>query len=232
MTKTLIHLGRDSQPLAAGQPGAASAADPFAPVRAIRFDDGNGHRAGHLRLDGAVPVACLGHAELMTIGAGRLLVEGRAHEAGAAVVLPRGFAGTVEAAPGTLVFFVAQEMAEAPAGETGAITLDPALPRNRSAGPAPEVLVSAPPECHSLNLFTDASGLRAGIWDVSTPCERRFVPHRIHELMHLLEGEVTLTHQSEGPARFRAGDVIFVPQGAPYAWKNERKVVKYYSVSG
>ncbi|MCZ8181380.1 MAG: cupin domain-containing protein [Beijerinckiaceae bacterium] len=232
MTKTLIHLGRDGQPLATGRAGAASAADPFAAGRQILFDDGSGHRAGHLVLSGAVPVGGLGHAELMTVGAGRLVVDGRSHDAGAAVVLPRGFSGMVEAAPGTLVFFVAQEMAEAPAGETGAITLDPALPRNRSAGPAAEVLVSAPPECHSLNLFTDASGLRAGIWDVSTPCERRFVPHRIHELMHLLEGEVTLTHQSEGAARFRAGDVIFVPQGAPYAWKNERKVVKYYTVSG
>ncbi|MCZ8186367.1 MAG: cupin domain-containing protein [Beijerinckiaceae bacterium] len=232
MTKTLIHLGRDGQPLAAGQPGAASDADPFAPGRAILFDDGKGHRAGHLWLDGAVTVTALGHAELMTVGAGRIVIDGRAHGAGSAFVLPRGFAGCVEAAPGTRVFFVAQDMADAPTSEAAAITLDPTLPRNRSAGPAPEVLVSAPPECHSLNLFTDASGLRAGIWDVSTPCERRFVPHRIHELMHLLEGEVTLTHQTEGPARFRAGDVIFVPQGAPYAWKNERKVVKYYSVSG
>jgi uncharacterized cupin superfamily protein len=232
MTNTLIHLGRDGHPLTEGVAGAASAGDPFAAGRRVLFDDGLGHRAGHVRLAGMVAVSGLGHAEMIVVGAGRLVVAGKAYGPHAAVVLPRGFSGSVEAAPDTLWFFVSQVMADAPVGATGPIPIDPTLPRNRSAGPAAAVLVSAPPECHSLNLFTDASGFRAGVWDASTPCERRFVPHRIHELMYLLEGEVTLTHEHEGPSQFRALDVLFVPQGAPYAWKNERKVVKFYSVSG
>lgn len=231
MTKTLIHLGRDGVARQAGKAGVASAADPLASGREILFDDGKGHRAGQLRPAAATTVSGLGHAEFLTIASGELAVDGKVYGANSAVVLPCGFSGEITAKPGTLCFFVTQESA-ATAGETAAITIDPALPRNPSAGPAAAVLVGPAPQCHSLNQFTDASGFRAGVWDVSTPCERIFVPHRIHELMHFLEGEVTLTHETAGPATYRAGDVVFVPQGAPYAWKNAVKVVKFYTVSG
>jgi uncharacterized cupin superfamily protein len=97
-------------------------------------------------------------------------------------------------------------------------------------GPAAEVIVDPAPSCHSLNLFTDPSTMRAGVWDVMTPCERTFVNHRVHELMHLIEGEVTQTHRDGTQEVIRAGDTILIPRGAPYAWKSERPVIKYYAV--
>ena len=72
--------------------------------------------------------------------------------------------------------------------------------------------------------------MRAGVWDVSTPCERSFVPHKVHELMHVIEGEMTLTHRNGSHETIVAGDTVFVPRGAPYAWKSALKVVKYYCV--
>lgn len=228
----LLHFGRHGQPLLQGLAGPVSPRDPFASQRQQLFDDGKGHRAGLVRPAAATPVAALGHAEMVAVMAGEIRVAGQPFGAGSAFVLPPGFSGLVEASAEALAAFVSQTGAGVAAADTALIALDPALPRNPSAGPAAAVLVGPAPKTHSLNLFTDASGFRAGVWDVSTPCERTFVPHRIHELMMFLEGEVTLTHQSEGPATFRAGDVVFVPQGAPYAWKNTVKVVKFYTVSG
>lgn len=231
-SKILLHLGRDGVALAAGLAGPASAADPLAARRELVFDDGKGHRAGYLRPVGSQAIKGLGHAEVIAVAAGEIRIDGRPFGPGRAFVLPRGFTGEIEASPATLAVFVSQESPELAPAETGLITLDPALPRNPSPGPAASVLIGPVPKTHSLNQFTDGSGFRAGIWDVSSPCERSVVPHRIHELMMLLEGEVTLTHQSEGPATFRAGDILFVPQGAPYAWKNTITVVKVYTVSG
>jgi uncharacterized cupin superfamily protein len=228
----LVHLGRDGAALAEGRIAAASAADPFAASREILFDGGKGHRAGQVRLAGPFAVEGLGHAEFLLVGAGAITLAGQTHGAGSAFVLPRGFSGRVEARPGTLAFFVAQDSLAPLSADLSPVVLDPALPRNPSAGPPAAVMVGPPPINHSLNAFTDASGMRAGVWDVTTPCERTFVPHRIHELMAFIEGEVTLTHREAGPVSFRAGDVILVPQGAPYAWRNIVKVVKFYTVSG
>ncbi len=231
-SKVLLHLGRDGQPLMEGLAGPVSPADPFAARRQVLFDDGRGHRAGLVRPAASTSVAALGHAEMVAVMAGELRIAGQAFGAGSAFVLPLGFSGPVEASADALAAFVSQTSEGVAPAETALIALDPALPRNPSAGPAAAVLVGPAPKTHSLNLFTHPTGFRAGVWDVSTPCERTFVPHRIHELMMFLEGEVTLTHQSEGPATYRAGDVVFVPQGAPYAWINTVKVVKFYTVSG
>lgn len=66
---------------------------------------------------------------------------------------------------------------------------------------------------HSLNLFTDASGFPRGRPGCPAPCERRFLllPHRLQELMSLVEGEVTLIHERARPVHFHAFDVNFAP---------------------
>lgn len=229
MSDRMLVLGRQGVPACPAMPKTLGAADPFGAGRKIAFQDEAGFSSGHVDLAGEIAVAGLAHAEVIVLVAGSLALAGESYAAGEALVLPKGFSGGVSLAKGTRWFFCAITAGDK-GTESKAIRLNPALPRAASPGPAPEVVVGTPPECHALNLFTDPSALRAGVWDVMTPCERTFVPHRVHELMHLIEGEVTLTHRSGAAEVIRAGDTIFLPRGAPYAWKSTPAIVKYYCV--
>ena len=229
MSEKLFILGRQGKAVAAASAASLGSADPFGAGRQIVFQDMAGFSGGHVAFSGEATIPRLPHAEVIVLVSGALVIDGESFASGQALVLPKGFAGTVKAEPGTLWFFNAMTAGD-PATESQLIRLDPALARAASPGPAPEVVVGPAPSCHSLNLFTDPSAMRAGVWDVMTPCERTFVNHRVHELMHLIEGEVTLTHRDGTQEVIRAGDTILIPRGAPYAWKSERPVIKYYVV--
>lgn len=229
MSDKMLVLGRQGAPACPAKPQTLGAADPFGTGRQIAFQDDAGFSSGHVDLAGNIAVAALAHAEVIVLVTGSLALQGERFAAGEALVLPKGFSGSLSLAKGTRWFFCAITAGDKGA-ESSPIRLNPALPRAASPGPAPEVVVGTPPQCHALNLFTDPSALRAGVWDVTTSCERTFVPHRVHELMHLIEGEVTLTHRGGAAEVIRAGDTIFLPRGAPYAWKSTAKIVKYYCV--
>lgn len=229
MSDRMLVLGRQGVPACPATSQTLGAADPFGAGRKIAFQDVAGFSSGHVDLAGAIAIPGLPHAEVIVLVAGSLTCGGETFATGEALVLPKGYSGSVSLAKGTRWFFCAITAGDKGA-ESAAIRLNPTLPRAASPGPAQEVVVGTPPECHSLNLFTDPSALRAGVWDVTTPCERTFVAHRVHELMHLIEGEVTLTHRSGGAEVIGAGDTIFLPRGAPYAWKSTAKIVKYYCV--
>lgn len=234
MSDKAIILARRGEPLTGAPTGGLTSHDPFATGRITSFFDDSGLAAGVVRLDpGPIEVA-MGHAEIIVVltGAVRIDASGSRTRIGAdeAVVLPRGFAGTIEVDAGTTFAFMAMTAAGVAGASTAPIKLDPTLPRSPAPGPAPEVVIGAAPSCHSCNLFSDASGMRAGVWDVTTPSARTFVPHRVHELMHPIEGAVTLTHQDGSSVSVPAGDTVFLPRGAPYSWRSVETVVKYYVV--
>ena len=234
MSLHAVFLARQGQLDAPSKAAGLSADDPFASGRRIAFQDEAGFSAGSVELPMLASSFTMPHAEVIVMLSGYLVITvgDRSHQldAGQAVALPKGLSGKFATTAGTR--FVFNAMTAAGEAEQGCdvILLDPAQPRNPSAGPAPEVLVSPKPTCHSLNVFTDSSGMRAGVWDVMTPCERTFVPHRVHELMHILEGEFTFQHRDGETLSIKAGDSLFVPRGAPYAWINDKPVVKYYVV--
>ena len=92
------------------------------------------------------------------------------------------------------------------------------------------MLLGPVPACRSANAFSDtATGLRVGVWD-STPYARRAVPHRVSELMHILEGAVTLTDEFGIDVRVAAGDTVFVPRGTLCAWTSTVPVRKIYTI--
>lgn len=230
MTDHLFILGRQGEPVAKGSAQKLHTQDPFGAARmAIFFDGDEGFAAGSCEASGTHTISSLPFAEMLAVVAGRLTINGAAYQAGSGLVLPHGFSGTIEAVPGTRWFYNAT-FKNTGADAKGVITLDPKLPRAASPGPAPEVIIGEPPENHSLNLFTDGSGMRAGVWDTMKHCHRSFVPHKVHELMHLIEGEVELTHRDGSSEIICAGDTIHIPRGAPYAWKSSVPVVKYYCV--
>ena len=229
-----LMLARQGQPDAVSKPGGLSPSDPFGTSRQIAFRDEAGFAAGTLTLAPGEHAFEMTHAEALVVvdGVVALTSAGTSENfaAGSAFVLPRGTTGTLRVAGGATLVFNA--MTSDVSGNAGAapVRLDPTLARNPSAGPAEEVLIGPKPSCHSLNLFTDGSGMRAGVWDVTTPCARGYVPHRVHELMHIITGAVMLTHRDGSVTTVEAGDTVFLPRSAPYAWTSTRQVVKYYVV--
>jgi len=107
---------------------------------------------------------------------------------------------------------------------------DPQAALAPSAGPAPELLASAPPAQRDKQYFADLTAQwTVGVWD-STAYHRKTISFPRHELMHILEGEVTLTEEG-GPAQtFKAGDTFFVPMGARCDWKSTGYVRKIYCI--
>ncbi len=94
----------------------------------------------------------------------------------------------------------------------------------------PSAFLGDIPTQHSHIYFEDPTGrMQVGVWD-STPFETPAVPFPRNELMHLLEGEVTLTDGAGQAQTFRAGDTVYVPQGAPRGWKSSGYVRKLYAI--
>jgi len=86
------------------------------------------------------------------------------------------------------------------------------------------------PTQHAQCYFTDMTGqMTVGQWQ-STPFERAPGPFPRHELMHLLEGSVTLTDGDGVEHHFSAGDTLFVPRGAVCGWKSSETVRKFYCI--
>jgi uncharacterized cupin superfamily protein len=107
---------------------------------------------------------------------------------------------------------------------------DPQAALAPSEGPALELLASAPPSQRDKPYFADLTAQwTVGVWD-STAYHRKSISFPRHELMHILEGEVTLTEDG-GPANtFRAGDTFFVPKGTRCDWKSTGYVRKIYCI--
>ncbi len=219
-----------SSPAAAGQ--ALGPADPFAAGREVAWRD-PAAAAGRVAFAGAADIAAFPHTETMIVlsGALTLSVDGAvaltvAPQSG--VVIGRGTTLRVEAAPGTLWAFHAQTAGASALPGLTLLTQDLAL--SPSAAPAAEVLIGPAPQCRSHNAFTDAAiALRAGLWD-STPYARISRPHKLSELMHILDGAVDLTGADGAVVTVAKGDTVFVPQGAPCAWESRVHVAKFYVV--
>jgi len=107
---------------------------------------------------------------------------------------------------------------------------DPKTPLERSASPSPDVLLSSVPTQHAREYFEDLTGQwTVGIWD-STPYHRKTINFPRYELMHILEGEVTITEEGFAPQTFKAGDSFFVPMGARADWHSTRYIRKIYCI--
>ena len=99
-----------------------------------------------------------------------------------------------------------------------------------SAGPAPELLLSGAPQQRDKRYYADLTGQwTVGVWS-STPYHRKTIPFPRHELMHILEGEVTITEDGQPPRTFKAGDTFVVPMGTPCDWKSTVDIRKFYCI--
>ncbi len=107
--------------------------------------------------------------------------------------------------------------------------IDRALAFAAAEGPAPSLLDCPAPSCREAIAFTDLTGqLTTGLWS-ATPYRRKAVASPRHELMHILEGEVTLSDGAGREETFKAGDTCFVQQGEVVGWASTTPVLKLFA---
>jgi uncharacterized cupin superfamily protein len=105
-----------------------------------------------------------------------------------------------------------------------AVKLDPSTP------PDAAMLLSSVPSQRTHEYFADVTGqLTVGVWD-TTAYHRKLINFPRHELMHLLEGSVTLTDDQGRAQTFNAGDTFFVPLGNRNSWQCSGYLRKIYCI--
>jgi uncharacterized cupin superfamily protein len=232
-TATLLALADGNPASAAFTPACLGSADPFGQVRKVAYLGADGISAGIIQANGEFVVEDYPHVEMLVVHAGRVTLQDEQQalelSVGDSVVIGRGTALRVQAQVGSLWAFCAQSQASGDRNP-GLTLLDPRAALTPSQGPDAQILLSPAPQCRSHNAFVDsASDLLIGVWD-STPYTRRARPHKLHELMHLIEGSVTLQLADGVEMTVNTGDTVFVSQGAPCAWKSTAYVRKLYVV--
>lgn len=231
----LLLIRADGQPVETPfTRGALSADDVFAEFRDTAFIGADGVAAGIVQASGLWRCEQYPFSEMLVVHRGQVSVQahGETVEAGpgGSLVIERGLACSIEAAADSLWAFCAVTVADSPA-QPGLTLLDRYVALAPSAAPEAAILIGPTPQCRSNNAFEDAnSSLRIGVWD-STPYTRGGRPHKVHELMHLIEGQVLLTGADGTGLQVNTGDSVFVPQGAPCAWQSIGYVRKYYAVA-
>ncbi|MPQ84377.1 cupin domain-containing protein [Pseudomonas sp. MAFF 730085] len=212
---------------------ALSALDPFGDSRQLAWLGDDGVSAGLVRFSGEAVIKDFPHSEALVVHTGHVQLSSGEQTlelgVGASAVIGRGSRLSVQASEGCEWAFCAVDLPDAPA-RPGLTLLEAHTLLNPSAAPEPAILIGPTPQCRALNLFDDAvTELRVGIWD-STPYARHGRPHKLHELMHLLEGSVTLQDDAGVAVTVNPGDSVFVAKGAPCAWTSTVYVRKVYAV--
>ncbi len=213
--------------------GALSALDPFGDTRQLAWMGDDGVSAGLVQFSGETVIDAFPHSETLVVHAGHVLLSSAEQTlelgVGSSAVIGLGTRLTVQASAGSKWAFCAVDQADAPVCP-GLTLLAPYTLLNPSAAPEPQILIGPTPQCRAFNLFDDTvTELRVGIWD-STPYARHGRPHKLHELMHLLEGSVTLQDNEGAKVTVKTGDTVFVAKGAPCAWTSTVYVRKVYAV--
>lgn len=114
--------------------------------------------------------------------------------------------------------------------DAGVIRIDPSAALAPSTPPPVSMLLSPVPVQHTHDIFTDPTGqFNVGLWDTSG-YHRKMIDFPRHEVMHLLEGSVTMDDGQGNVQTFRAGDTFYVPMGTPNAWKSEGYLKKIFVI--
>ncbi|MBC3377139.1 DUF861 domain-containing protein [Pseudomonas sp. SWRI92] len=213
------------------RPGSLGTNDPF--DRLIAHAGADGMAAGVVQANGRFGSDAYPFSETIVVHAGAVTLRSPAQtlhlQPGESAVIARGTALEIEAQPASLWAFCADTQSVA-TKQPGLTALPASTLLSPSAAPDEAILLGPTPQCRSHNLFVEeATDLRIGIWD-STPYTRKSRPHKLHELMHLLEGSVTLQAADGTELVVRTGDTVFVPLDAPCAWKSSVYVRKVYVV--
>ena len=129
-----------------------------------------------------------------------------------------------------VIFNDASELTPENPATLGVLRPEPKGELAPSSPPGADMLLSAVPRQWTHEWFKDMTGQwTVGVWQ-TTPYHRKQIPFPRHELMHILEGAVTLTDGAGVAHRFAAGDTFFVPMGALCDWKSTVDLRKIYCI--
>jgi uncharacterized cupin superfamily protein len=118
----------------------------------------------------------------------------------------------------------------APADSAGIVPIDYEADLVPSGPPLAELLTTPTPACRNFTDYRSADAeFVCGTWD-STPYARRAMHYRHHELMYLLEGEVSFEDAAGAQATFVRGDIFLVRQDSECSWDSKVHVHKVYAI--
>lgn len=75
----------------------------------------------------------------------------------------------------------------------------------------------------------DDETILVGVWECA-PCREVIDAYPVHEMMTVISGSVTLTHQNGLVETFTAGDSFFIAKGSRMTWEITEKLRKYYMI--
>lgn len=188
---------------------------------------------------------CIGKMEPYPVTEFMLVLEGRVTiidttgnktviSAGESFILPKGLVCQWHQPDDMRKYFVILDdpkIPAEPADKLRVIKLDHhVVPTTVTPSPGSDILIGAVPRQRGEDVFVDISGqLSIGIWD-TTPYHRIVVPFPRYELMHFLEGSVSMATEASGKAEagkpaqrqlFQAGETMFITQGTTADFKVE-----------
>jgi uncharacterized cupin superfamily protein len=101
----------------------------------------------------------------------------------------------------------------------------------KSDPPSASVLLFCPPpEQQAREDYASPQGhFTVGVWS-TTPYTRKVIPFPRFELMHILEGTVTMSNGAGLHEIISAGETIFVPMGAANGWQSHGLLKKIYCI--
>ncbi|MNM21636.1 Cupin domain protein [compost metagenome] len=166
--------------------------------------------------------------------AGELRLSGEGFELhlvpGDCFVVPKGVALAWQP-EGTLRYlFIRFPGLEGDASHDRPLKLDLYGPLRPCDPPSAEVLLSVTPQAWSEVGF-EQGALRIGVW-ACEPYQRRQVQPGYSELMHIIDGQLTLTEENGARHTVAAGETLVVPAGVTNAWASQALVRKVYCILG
>lgn len=77
---------------------------------------------------------------------------------------------------------------------------------------------------------TSDESILCGVWECA-PCKEEIDSYPVHEMMTVISGSVTLTHEDGHAETFTAGDVFFIPKGTKCTWEITQTLRKHYMIA-
>ncbi|MGI9482566.1 MAG: cupin domain-containing protein [Hyphomicrobiales bacterium] len=85
-------------------------------------------------------------------------------------------------------------------------------------------------ETNHYNFKLPDDSILSGVWE-SAPCREEIDAYPVHEMMTVISGSVTLTHEDGTEETFTAGDSFFIPKGTKLTWHITETLKKFYMIA-
>jgi uncharacterized cupin superfamily protein len=85
-------------------------------------------------------------------------------------------------------------------------------------------------ELNNTLFATKDESILAGVWECA-PCREEIESYPVHEMMTVISGSLSLTHEDGRAEIFTAGDTFFIAKGTKCIWEITQTLRKYYMIA-